>query len=234
MFPFVLTPTPRGTVVSLSYFCPSVQNRQGRALAQHLPDLQRLTQLARLPQQLEPPFFVWGDTTTGWPGYEVYEEALLEQLGQPDWELRLRAAALALGRAHRDWGKLPLESFFPGAAAGSPEFPLQVSFALAQVSKMIDDSMAQANTMPDGSVEQACPATFPSPPTADYLRSLVRSKVLLKQPTILEGLALLCLVSLTLQSCPNWPETLRHLELLIRHSSQPLAMRPLAVALLPD
>ena len=207
-FPFVVVPTPQGEVVELSYFCPAARRGEGALLGEQSEPLERLvSEVAQIPPY-HPPFRVWKRVTTGWSGYLLWEEALLERLNlplEPAEVLKQVAAALHLN--HQDWGRLPLESFLEGAKLrwDSAKF----SDLAVELGRRARES---SRTQPLGD-----PSDSPSM-LSRYLRSLIRRKTLLKSDSLLEGVALLALVPEAALSHPDGLEAgVQTLEELLTH-----------------
>lgn len=204
VFPYVMVPTPVGVVVGLSHFCPEVRAGHGPPLLEQLDMLKALAQEARLPIRLSGPFRVWSDITTGWTGYSLWEEALLLHLDEaPDPLPVLDAALSALARNYRRWGYLDLRELLAGVTLFQDTFARDGAHELLRLA-----GGAPAETLPCSSLEAA------------LVRSLVHRKLLLRYPTLLEGLALLCLVPRAIRANMSGPhEAIEKLELLLSHGS---------------
>lgn len=197
MFPFVLTPTPDGLEVGLSYFCPSVRGQQGRPLEGHAVELERLGREARLPLTLTGPFRLHGTSSTGWAGYKFWEQELLSRLPQ-DPERVLEGALVGLLAHHASWGRIESEALFePTGISNVDAQPL-----VRELMQLIKLRSKVQEHYPD-----------PGP----YLRSLVERKFLLKQPTVAQGLAILSAIPKVLRQV-DYDLGVEHLELVLSHA----------------
>ena len=215
VFPYVLVPTPRGTVVGLSYFCPSVRRGEGKLLCEQRRELEGLVELARLPEAaLSAPFRVWGDITTGWTGYEIWEEALLERLKSTDLRV-LEGALVGLAESYRQWGgRVEIDELFKKELA---ELETDLVEALA---RQLFTTLGGDNVPPQGTDTEASGLVDPDEVTSRYLRSLIRRRTLLKSSTILEGLALLVLIPRTLKMFgANFEFGIESMEELLTHGA---------------
>ncbi|MHB2016234.1 MAG: YkgJ family cysteine cluster protein [Candidatus Xenobia bacterium] len=98
-FPFLLTDTPDGTYVGASFYCPTVQQNQGRPLAEHEADLAKLPAkpIGFLPIPLGP-----GHHVT-WAEYRGLEASLVERLAEeaPDIAVGRVLTAVCLFLVHQ-------------------------------------------------------------------------------------------------------------------------------------
>lgn len=183
IFPFVLTPTPDGVTVGLSYFCPSVRARHGRPIVSHQTELERWLSDLKLPSDRQAPITVFQEVTTSWIGYKILEAELQSRLkSQYPLEV-IRGLRWHLNQTYTTFGILPIEELFQ--AHPKPCGQLEQD----QAQKLLDF----AGVTRVESIEK---------PDIDlihrYLLSLVHRKFLLKSSSLLEGVSLLSLVALSL------------------------------------
>lgn len=203
VFPYILVPTPAGTVVALSHFCPAVRQANGPPLTRQAAAIEDLVEVARLPMTLSGPFRVAGDVTTGWTGYAMYEAALLDRLeSAPEPQTELDTALASLTCRYPMWGRAELPELLTGCSLLEVELAERLAYEL----------LTKAGGQPG--VGQTSTPVFLRP----FLRSLVRRKLLLRYPTILEGLALLSLIPRAVMAHQGGAEqAVELLELLVGH-----------------
>lgn len=226
IFPFILVPTPDGMQVGLSFYCPSVRKAEGRELQEHRVELERFVAEAGLAA-LAGPFRLWAHHETGWAGYRQFEDELLRRLSLDQAARVLVSSCEGLGQNLDAWGRAEVQQLFlPRRSAYSQELACSLACSLVARAELDDAEPAlelaaalrrgQPLRLP-GSNVQAVHGCQPVD-CGRYLRSLVRRKFLLKQPSLLEGLALLSLVPMALSFYgPQTDSGVERLELLLSH-----------------
>ncbi len=85
MFPFLPVETPDGVLVGASFFCTAIQQNQGRPLAEHRADIERLAKGALCPRVGFNPIPLANETTLAWPTYKLLEAELLQRFQKNRW-----------------------------------------------------------------------------------------------------------------------------------------------------
>ncbi|MBM3461279.1 MAG: YkgJ family cysteine cluster protein [Armatimonadetes bacterium] len=113
-FPFVLRPTPDGTVVGVSFFCSAVQHNSGRPLPEHVEELEGLAKEYRHAGVGFRPISLYGDLTISWQSYKILEDMATSCLSIDDLRLGLWrvmvGTALSVGCLLRNGTTTPLAS----------------------------------------------------------------------------------------------------------------------------
>lgn len=198
-FPFVIRPVPNGWHVGVSHYCPSARNGEGRPLVEHQDEVSNLIEDSQLPQVVRWPVTVWGNTVTGWPGYLLFEAELLERLEDSSLENTLANLVSCVLQKHELWGRLELEDFFTEGPGINRELLEHLGLELAN---KLGPQNKSGNTYCTGAL----------------VRSLIHRKILLTQPSLLEGLAFLCLIPRAIRSLADPDQGVGQLELELSHS----------------
>ena len=172
VFPFVIHKLPDGYHVGVSHYCPSARGNQGRLVSEHFRDLSALVEQTDLPDLVTGPIPIWEGSFTGWTGYQMFEEALLCRLGEPEL---LRWVTGNLLSGHKEWGRCSMDDFFRPNDVVSEEAVRAAGRELA--AQLGAECLGQTSWSP-----------------RSLIKSLIHRKVLITQPNLVEGLALLSIL----------------------------------------
>ncbi len=82
-FPYILTSTPGGIIVGLSYVCTAVQQNIGNPLSQQGPTLDELEFISDHDLSQQKSFIFFKDLELNWETYLVFEKSVLKNLKRP-------------------------------------------------------------------------------------------------------------------------------------------------------
>jgi Fe-S-cluster containining protein len=180
IFPFIFTPTPEGVCVALSFLCPTVRANRGPALSEQLEQITSLAKESEAKQTLHSPFTLYESFTTGWRGYFLWESELLRRLEESPVLSTLQRAARGLQLQAQSWGRAPIEVHFPEQA------DVWSQSSLEDLASQLERK-AQPYYVPE---KHGAPEKLPQ----RYIAHLIHGKFLLRQPSLFDGLRLLCAV----------------------------------------
>lgn len=201
VFPYTFTPTPDGTLVGLSHYCPSVRARIGTALSEQSHSVEPLLEQLNLPSRTSGIVTLIGDQTIGWTGYCEIEKKISELLeSYPPAEV-FWGAHLGFTENPKTWSRMDLDQLLT-----LPNSLQELDGPLRNLATLLKLELhSQINL-----VEENQKA---------YFRSLVRRKFLTKFGSITDNLATLAVCALLLRWVRDPDECIQVLELHLTHGS---------------
>ena len=205
LFPYILSSTPEGVYVGVSYSCSAARQNSGRLLAEHAADIQQLMALGTTVNVIhDDGLVVHGSWFTSWGEYRAFEDRLQQRAQEVGWQPALAEALTGLARQVAGWGKprsggprpAP-EPLAAGEAASESvlaalgqemwsQLSQQLIPELAGVEPALRDHYAAVTRSLHGQGRVA-----PLPELDRYLEHLVFRKQLVIHPTLLSNLCLL-------------------------------------------
>ncbi|MBT9583442.1 YkgJ family cysteine cluster protein [bacterium] len=204
LFPFILSQTPDGTYVGVSYSCTAARQNSGRSLAEHGVDIAQLMAVGTTTNVIhDDGLVVHGSWFTSWQEYRQFESRLGARAAQSNWQTALAEALCGLAQQVASWGKPRTSSPRPAPQ----ELATGVSVNEEALTAMRQEMWSQLSEhlLPElAGVEPALRQHYQSvtqsltglesvpalPEVERYLEHLVFRKQLVMHPTLLSNLCL--------------------------------------------
>ena len=186
LFPFILSQTPDGTYVGVSYSCTAARQNSGRSLAEHALDVAQLMAAGTTTNVIhDDGLVVHGSWFTSWPEYRQFESRLSARAAQSNWQTALAEALCGLAQQVAGWSKPRTSSPRPAPQ----ELAAGISVDEAALTAMRQEMWSQ---LPEfAGVSLAGLEPVPALPEVErYLEHLVFRKQLVMHPTLLSNLCL--------------------------------------------
>jgi Fe-S-cluster containining protein len=190
LFPYILSQTPEGTYVGVSYSCTAARENAGRPLSDHAQDIARLMALGTTTNVIhDDGLIVHGSWFTRWSEYRAFETQLQERARQIGWQSALAEALSGLAQQVASWGKPRTSSPRPAPQAPALAPPLDLSALRQEMWSQLSQHFLDFHEVSRSLTGQE--SVPPLPDVDRYLEHLVFRKQLVMHPTLLSNLCLL-------------------------------------------